>query len=247
MLGMKRFSSLTYTLDWWFVMIDLPVLVVNFKTYQESTGFRGLSLAKVMEQVSSEYGVLFVAAPSLPDLSLIAESVNIPIFAQHVDGITPGAHTGHITAANLKELGIVGSLLNHSERRLGVDLISDGIAALKSHGLHALVCAATPLVSKALAALEPWAVAMEPPELIGGNVSVTTRPEVVKNTIALIREVSASVVPLVGAGVKNPTHLSDALNMGSYGVLLASGVAKAPNPQIVLEEMAKVLQSRMDS
>ncbi len=227
-------------------MVDLPTLVVNFKTYRESTGPRALELARIMEQVSNEYGVSFVAVPSLPDLSLITESVNIPIFSQHVDGVLPGAHTGHITAANLKELGVAGSLLNHSERRIGVDLISDGIVALKSHGLHALVCAATPLVSKALAALEPWAVAMEPPELIGGDVSVTTRPEVVRNTIALIREVSDTVVPLVGAGVKNSTHLSDALDMGSQGVLLASGIAKAPNPRTVLEEMAKVLKSRMD-
>jgi triosephosphate isomerase len=87
---------------------------------------------------------------------------------------------------------------------------------------------------------------MEPPELIGGDVSVTTRPDVVKNTLALIREASDSVVPLIGAGVKNSVHLSDALSMGSHGVLLASGVAKSPNPGMVLEEMAKVLQSKMD-
>ncbi len=228
-------------------MIDLPTLVVNFKTYYESTGSRALELAKLMEQVSEEYGVSFIVAPSLPDLSLIAEITNIPVFAQHVDGVSPGAHTGHITAANLKELGVSGSLLNHSERRIGVDLIADGIASLKSHGLHSLVCSATPLVSKALASLEPWAVAMEPPELIGGDVSVTTRPDVVKTTIALIQEASASVIPFVGAGVKNSKHLSDALLMGSRGVLLASGVTKSPTPRIVLEEMAKVLQSRIDS
>ena len=48
----------------------------------------------------------------------VAEAVEIPVFAQHIDPIKPGNSTGHILAESVKEAGAVGTLINHSERQL---------------------------------------------------------------------------------------------------------------------------------
>ncbi len=221
--------------------IELPVLIVNFKIYPQSIGNNALKLAKIMEKVSNEFSASLIAVPSLPDLAIISENVDIPVFSQHTDPIELGANTGHISAFHLKEIGVSGSLLNHSERRIKIDHIKQAIEQLNHNTLYSVVCAADPLISKAVASLEPWAVAMEPPELIGGDVSVTTKPEIVEETINRIKEASKKVIPLVGAGVKSPAHLEEALRMGSHGVLLASGITKSKDPETILTKMAKVL------
>ena len=82
---------------------------------------------------------------------------------------------------------------------------------------------------------------MEPPELIGSGVSVTTKPELVKQTLSTIRAMSDKVQPLVGAGVTTSEDVVEAIQMGARGVLLASGFVKAKNPSSVLEEMAQAL------
>lgn len=85
----------------------------------------------------------------------------------------------------------------------------------------------------------PDYVAIEPPELIGGNVSVTdANPAVVSGTVTAIRSVAKGIGILTGAGVKNGRDVSKAIALGTDGVLLASGVAKAKNPRAVLLDLA---------
>ena len=95
-------------------------IVVNFKTYQEASGPAALELAKVCEQVSIESGAPIIIAPPVLDLALIAATVRIPVFAQHLDSVQSGSTTGHITVENAKASGAKGTLVNHSERRVKV-------------------------------------------------------------------------------------------------------------------------------
>ncbi|MDD1754056.1 MAG: triose-phosphate isomerase, partial [Methanothrix sp.] len=96
----------------------MTIIVLNFKTYRESTGVEALRLAEICEDISGEYSVQMVVVPQVADIHAISKAVKIPVFAQHVDGVGYGGFTGHITAASLKAAGASGSLINHSERRL---------------------------------------------------------------------------------------------------------------------------------
>ncbi|MEK6851522.1 MAG: triose-phosphate isomerase, partial [Candidatus Thermoplasmatota archaeon] len=88
----------------------------------------------------------------------------------------------------------------------------------------------------------PDYLAVEPPELIGGNVSVTSaRPEVITKAVERIRAVDPHVLVLCGAGVKSGRDVAKALELGTVGVLLASGVVKAKNPEKALRDLAKGL------
>ncbi len=221
--------------------MDLPVLVINFKTYTEARGAKGLELAKLSESIANEFGANIIIVPQVVDMLGIAGEVDIPVFSQHLDHKSPGSATGYIEVTALHEGGIQGTLLNHSERRLEISILEQSVQLASSNGLKSIVCAGTINLSRAVSSFNPWAVAMEPPELIGGDVSVTTRPQAVKDTVSAVSSVDQSIIPLTGAGVKTAEHLGVAIDLGSKGVLLASGIVKVKNQKEVLEEMAKIM------
>ena len=67
------------------VEIKYPVLLINFKAYRQSSGRRAVELAKIAEEVSKERGVTIIVAPQFTDIAPVAQAVEIPVFAQHVD------------------------------------------------------------------------------------------------------------------------------------------------------------------
>jgi triosephosphate isomerase len=65
--------------------MQTPMIIVNFKTYSEATGAKAIELAKKAEKVSSETRISVGIAPQFTDIAPVAEAVDIPVFAQHVD------------------------------------------------------------------------------------------------------------------------------------------------------------------
>jgi triosephosphate isomerase len=224
--------------------INLPVIILNFKNYIETTGKKGLELAIIAEKVAKEQEAEIIVCPQTADIRLISSNVEIPIFAQHVDSNDPGSHTGNNLMETLIESGANGSLVNHSEHRLKLSDIEKIVTKANKNNFFTCVCSNNIQTSKAISALSPDACAMEPPELIGSGVSVTTRPDLVKKTISTIKNINEEVYPLVGAGVTTASDIVEALRLGAKGVLLASGFVKASDPKKVLQEMANALKEK---
>jgi triosephosphate isomerase len=220
------------------------LLVVNFKTYIEATGKRAIELAKVAEEVSRETGVTVIVVPQFTDIEPVSKTVDIPVFSQHVDSTKPGAHTGHVLAEALKSAGADGSLLNHSERRIGLSEIASGVRLCADSDLQSLVCADTTQAGVNIAHMQPDMIAIEPPELIGTGISISkARPELITDSLKQIRKVNESVRVLCGAGVTTEDDVSKALDLGSEGVLVASGIVKSKDPRAVLQGMASKMVS----
>jgi len=219
---------------------------VNFKTYIEATGKRGVELAKIADQVSRDSGVTIAVAPQFTDLKTVTEAVEIPVFSQHIDPIKPGAYTGHVLAEAVKAAGASATLLNHSERRIKISEIEEVLSLARISDLVTLVCTDTPGVSAAVASLNPDMIAIEPPDLIGTGVAVSkARPELITNAIRRIRSVNNSVDILCGAGVTTAEDVGKALELGTRGVLVSSSVVKGTNPGQLLENMTdEVLRSK---
>lgn len=216
-----------------------PIIIVNYKTYTESTGKNAVELAKKAERVHEETGVYVGVAPQLADLATVARSVAIPVFAQHIDPIRPGGYTGHVLADSAKEAGAIGTLINHSERQLKLSDIEQIIRQTREHNMISVVCANNPSVSAAVAVLEPDMIAIEPPELIGTGIPVSkAQPEIITGTIKLVREVNKKVMVLCGAGISRGEDVVAALKLGTQGVLVASGIVKAKNPYAIIREFA---------
>ena len=218
--------------------IRTPLILVNFKTYIEGTGKRGVELAKVADQVSRDSGITIAVAPQFTDLKTVTEAVEIPVFSQHIDPIKPGAYTGHILAEAVKAAGASGTILNHSERRIKISEIEEILSLVRVSDLTSVVCADTPGVGAAIASLGPDMIAIEPPDLIGTGVAVSkARPELITNAVKRIQTVNSSVDILCGAGVSTAEDVGKALELGTRGVLVSSSVVKGPNPAQLLENM----------
>ncbi len=218
--------------------MDLPVIITNFKTYDQATGAAALELAKTHSKVAVECGASLAVAVQPTDLAMLAASVSFPVFAQHIDPITAGAGTGSILPEAVKGAGAWGTILNHSERRIPMADIEKAIVRAKEVGLFTIVCAQDDVEAGEIAKFDPDMIAVEPPELIGGDISVSTAdPDLIKRSAEVVGEGKL----LVGAGVKNGEDVRIAIEQGASGVLLASGVVKADDPEGVLRDLCSGL------
>ena len=109
-------------------------------------------------------------------------------------------------------------------------------------GLTTVLCTADAAATERGAGLNPDMIAVEPPELIGGDISVSTaKPEVISDSVGIVSKINSDIAVLCGAGVKNQNDISKAMSLGSKGILLASGVVKSSNPREVLLDLIKGL------
>jgi triosephosphate isomerase len=220
------------------VIMPSPFILINVKTFKEGMGNRAHMIANAAQLVTHESGIMIGIAPSYIDLHPLCHHFAIPVYAQHVDGFEPGAHTGHISADALRTAGAAGSLINHSERRLTLAEIDASIVALKAQKLISVVCTNNEATSAGAAALGPEYVAIEPPELIGSGVSVSkANPDIIRRSVAAVHAVNPGVKVLTGAGIQSGECVKIAVDLGTDGVLLASSVVKAKEPAVVLRDL----------
>jgi triosephosphate isomerase len=218
-------------------------ILVNFKTYLEATGKKAVDLSQKVEAVGRETGVKVGVAPQFCDIAKIATQFSIPVFAQHIDPIASGAFTGHILAESVKAAGATGSIINHSERTLRLLEIEKSVDHAREVGLETVVCAGSAKLGAAVALSEPDMVAIEPPELIGSGRAVSKeRPEILSDSVKRIRAINSGVKILCGAGISTGEDVHAALKLSVEGVLVASGIVKAPKPQEILMDFCNAIR-----
>ncbi|MCC7553326.1 MAG: triose-phosphate isomerase [Methanobacteriaceae archaeon] len=215
-----------------------PIVILNFKTYLESSGEKALNLAKSLESVEEESGITMIAVPQSADIYRIKEETSILTLAQHIDAISPGSNTGSNLFETLLSSGIDGSLLNHSEKRMelaDIDLVN---SKLNDNDLISCICSNNVKTSIAVATMNPQFVAIEPPELIGTGIPVSqAEPEVVQGTVDEVKKINKDVKVLCGAGISTGEDMAQALELGAEGVLLASGIIRADDPKKALLDL----------
>lgn len=224
--------------------MEHPQIILNAKVYSQVEGAGSVGLAHVCEEAAEEAGIVIGLAPPQVELARVAGLGlrRVAVFAQHTDPLVPGSGTGWTTAEAVRAAGAVGSLLNHAEHKVPHDQVRTTLERLRGLGLESLVCADGMTETEALAPLRPTYLAVEPPELIGGDVSVTTAdPAIVRDAAAAVRDLSAETLPLCGAGVKTGRDVAAALELGAHGVLLASGVVKHEKPLWALRDLCSGL------
>ncbi len=213
-----------------------PIIILNFKTYIESTGTNAVKLASLVQKVGKETGVMMIVAPQVADIYRISTEVDIPIYAQHINGLPFGGYTGHILAESVAQAGASGTLINHSERRLELAEIDASLQAARRVSISTVVCTNNLATTAAAASLSPDFVAIEPPELIGSGIPVSkANPEIVIGAV----KAAEGVKVLCGAGISKGDDVLAAIELGTHGVLLASGVVKASDPEAALRGLVE--------
>ena len=218
-----------------------PLIVVNFKTYASASGATAETLAVAME-ANSNGPARMVAVVSAFDLEAVRRvAPSLEVWSQHLDPVGQGGFTGWLEPKTAIHRGAQGTIINHAEHKVEMDHVQRLLPQLPED-FPVCGCAADLEEAKSLAEMGPTFIAVEPPELIGGDISVTTAdPSIVSNTVAVVKATNPDVRVLCGAGVKNGQDVATAIKLGAEGVLLASGVTKASDVASVLNDLVSLL------
>ena len=211
-------------------------LIINFKNYEEVSSDKAIRLAESASQVADKLKIEIVVAPPQPVLALIAKNIRIPVICQHVDNEKMGPSTGFIVPEIAKSYGAVGSLINHSEHRMEMSSISSLVERMRKLGMASIVCAQEPHEVVEISTLQPDFIAIEPPELIGSGRAVSKEnPAIITKSIQGAGSRSGVIC---GAGITDKGDVAKAMELGSQGILVASGIVKATSWEKKITELA---------
>jgi len=204
-----------------------PIIVVNFKTYKQ--GKSVLKLAKAIEKVGK--GIIIGVQAS--DIEEIAKKTKLKVYAQHVDYFNPGRETGFIIPEAVKFDKAEGTFLNHSEHKLSFKVLKKTIKKCQEIKLKTLVFASSLKEAKKTSRLKPDYLVIEPPELVGGKISISkAKPGLIKNISKKLK-----MKFLVGAGIHSKEDVAISLKLGASGIAVSSAITKAKNPVKKLREL----------
>ncbi|MBI5635968.1 triose-phosphate isomerase [Candidatus Micrarchaeota archaeon] len=211
-------------------------VILNFKAYSAFEGARAVNAVKLAASIPAR-GYSIICCPPASVLSECVKSAggNTLVFAQSADAVEPGKHTGKTTLEQLKSIGVKGLLVNHSENRISFNQIIFLLNRAGKLGLKTVLCARNLSEVRKFSSLRPWAVAFEPPQLIGGRVSVSSaKPSVIADGV---KAVGGKCLFLAGAGVNSREDLTASKKLGASGVLIASAFSKAADKKKFLRTL----------
>lgn len=216
------------------------MIFVNFKTYEESSGRAAISLVSLIEEVANQSQLKIIPVVQAADIKEAVSSSKVEVWAQKIDPVEFGAHTGSIIPEAVFEDGAVGTFLNHSEAKFeNFEDLREAHLRATQVGLKTLIFAGNIEELKKVLELKPTFVSYEPPELIGSQTTSVSeaKPEVIKEAAEISKTFGVPLI--VGAGIHSSKDVEKSLELGAVGVAVASGIIKAPNQKAALEDLVK--------
>ena len=209
-----------------------PITVINFKTYKQ--GKSAIELAKQIEKADKNI-ILGVQASDIYEIAKATKG-RLRVYSQHVDYQKKGKATGYILPEAIKKDRAVGSFLNHSEHKLDFNVLKKTIERCREVGLKTIVFASSLSEAIKIEKLKPDYLIYEPPELVGGTISVSkAKPELIKNITNKLK-----MKFLVGAGIHSREDVRTAMKLGASGFAVSSAVCEARNPGKKLRELMRI-------
>jgi triosephosphate isomerase len=215
----------------------VPLLAANWKMYKGPRETREFCTA-----FSAPAGVDVVLCPPFVSLGAAVDSGHT-VFAQNTHWAAEGAFTGEISAPMLKELGVSGAIVGHSERRQYFGETDETAArrtlAALQHGLRVIACVGesqeereagqTELVlrvqveaiAEAAGAHGDLVFAYEPVWAIGTGKTAT--PEIAQEAHAFIK--SLLEVPVLYGGSVKPDNAEELLAQHDVDGALVGGAS----------------------
>ena len=187
-------------------------------------------------------GVDTVICPPFGSLGAAVESGRT-IYAQNVHWADEGAYTGEVSAPILLELGVVGAIVGHSERRQYFgetdETVARRLVAALEHGLRAIACVGESLeerehgqtelvlrvqveaIRDAVGSHDGLVLAYEPVWAIGTGQSATS--EMAQEAHAFIKTLVD--VPVLYGGSVKPENANELLSQSDVDGALVGGAS----------------------
>ncbi|MFN2467460.1 MAG: triose-phosphate isomerase [Gaiellaceae bacterium] len=187
-------------------------------------------------------GVDVAVCPPFVSLGAVVQTLagtDVAVAAQNVHWADEGAFTGEVSASMLKELGVYGALVGHSERRQHFGETDETVAlrarAALAAGLHVIACVGETaaeresgetetVLRRQVGVLEPddnLVVAYEPVWAIGTGQTAT--PDLAQEAHALIKSLLG--VPVLYGGSVKPENAAELLAQPAVDGALVGGAS----------------------
>ena len=209
------------------------MIIVNTKNYK--TGDDLLKLCKLIEQ----YDVHTIVAVPATDIYRISAKTTLNVYAQHCNSVKDNKSTGHVSASSIRAVGGSGTLINHSEKRIPLNIIKEVVEQCKQAHIVSIVCAKDLAEVDKIAQFKPSAIAFEDPQLISTGKSITTyKTKDVEKFVKMLK--GKPILPICGAGISSAEDVKTAYKLGCEGVLIASAIANNKHPQELLNNLKNI-------
>lgn len=225
--------------------LNPPFFEIGPKAYL--FGENALALAQCADEASVRYDVQVIFTPQYVDIPLIASGTkHLLVFAQHIDFLPVGRGVGSVLPEAVKAAGAVGTLLNHAEKPLPMNVIEQTIQRADETGLATLVCAGNLKDAERIAKMKPNAVLAESPELIGAGKRSQNDQEVIQKANQAVWKVDPAIRVLHGAGISNGQDVYEIIKLGAQATGSTSGILRAANPFAMVDEMIRSVRRAWD-
>ena len=214
--------------------------------------FKGPAEARAFcERFTPPPGVDVVLCPAFVSLTAVVES-GLPAYAQNVHWADEGAFTGEVSAPMLRELGVAGALVGHSERRQHFGETDETVRLRAEHaleaGLRVIACVGElegerergeteDVLRRQVSALprhERLVVAYEPVWAIGTGKTAT--PATAQEAHAFVK--SLLDVPVLYGGSVKPENAAELLAQPDVDGALVGGASLDPTSFAAICEAA---------
>jgi triosephosphate isomerase (TIM) len=194
-----------------------------------------------LDELEPPAGVEIVVCPAFASLA-VAVGRGLPVYAQNVHWAEQGAFTGEVSAPMLRELGVEGAIVGHSERRQLFAETDETVrmrcAAALEAGLRVIACVGETeaereagetdaVLRRQVAAIprhDALVIAYEPVWAIGTGKTAT--PELAQQAHETIKELHDTRV-LYGGSVK-PENAAELLTQPAVDGALVGGASLEP-------------------
>ena len=194
-----------------------------------------------LDELEPPAGVEIVVCPAFASLA-VAVGRGLPVYAQNVHWAEQGAFTGEVSAPMLRELGVEGAIVGHSERRQLFaetdETVRRRCAAALEAGLRVIACVGETeaereagetdaVLRRQVAAIprhDALVIAYEPVWAIGTGKTAT--PELAQQAHETIKELHDTRV-LYGGSVK-PENATELLTQPAVDGALVGGASLEP-------------------
>jgi triosephosphate isomerase len=220
--------------------VKQPLIAGNWKMFKgpaETADF-----CRALRACPLPAGVDVVVCPPYVSLSEAVQalaSTEVGVFAQNVHWEHEGAFTGEVSAAMLRELGVYGTIVGHSERREHFgdsdETVARRAAAGLAAGLHVIACVGETREQRdagetesvlrrqvgALEADDNLVIAYEPVWAIGTGLTAT--PEMAQQAHEAIKELLD--VPVLYGGSVKPENAAELMARPAVDGALVGGAS----------------------
>jgi triosephosphate isomerase len=226
----------------------VPLVAGNWKLFKGPRETR--EFCRALRSALPGDGPELVVCPPYVSLGVAVEALDgsrVGVFAQNVHWAEQGAYTGEVSAPMLREVGVAGTIVGHSERRQYFGETDETVArrakAALDAGLKVIACVGesgeeresgqTELVLRlqveaiadATGSHEGLVIAYEPVWAIGTGKTAT--PELAQDAHALVKRVLD--VPVLYGGSVKPENAAELLGQGDVDGALVGGASLEPD------------------